>query len=1074
MASTLPIPDINVIGPSFIQRDSQTSDKPPPTDFNHPYTPYPIQTAFMQTLYSVLDRTVAAPSNPTTTTTTTNTNTATPSATFSSTAATLIPSSSSKSPSPPRLCNPTTLPTVHTVNRANQSLPTATSKDTSKDKGNGPSSNVPKPKGHAQIALFESPTGTGKSLSLICASLTWLRNHKRLQFETEIDKIKKQMEASGEPGWMVESALKRKREELAQRYEEMERTLERIREREREMEKEGEEGHQARGGKRRKLDRGKGDEDEGGKKKKGSSGGRGLTASDEDKEFLIEDWRDEGGLDENDPMGQLSKETRELLEKVGMGTAGGKKGGEEGAVAEEGIKIFYTSRTHSQLTQFIQELRRPEFPASVPTLDAHEEPAKEIVKQIPLSSRQKLCINPSVNKLGTLAAINERCQSLQQPKTPKEHRCPYLPNAANLKATHEFRDTALATLPDIEDLYQTGKQLKICPYYASRAAIPGAEVITLPYPLLLQKSAREALGIKLEGNIVIIDEAHNIMDAVSNVHAAEIKYTDLKRAKLSLGMYYQRFYQKLKGENRVMVAQLQRVVEALGVYIKSRLGRAAKGLKENQEGVVYDTNLLLATGGADQINLYKLIRYVQESKLAFKLEGYASYCEEESRDTDDEETEKEIKKREGRPPVLHTLCSFLTALTNLSSEGRLFYEKIPPPKGEIQDMKLSYMLLSPTHAFSSIAESARAVILAGGTMSPFEDYKAHLFPDVPPEKITTLSCGHVIPKENLCVWTLGSIAPDPKIDTGIGEDCFDFTFTKRNNPNMINRLGLVLLNLCSIVPDGVVAFFPSYIYLEEAIKVWKMCDQAMGPKPIWERLESKKAVFMDSKTESSEQTLQKYSDVIHSEVRPISPSGTRVKGALLLSVVGGKMSEGINFSDRLGRCVVVIGLPYPNAHSPEWVARREYLEDNFIERYNASHPITTTTPAPAPVIPPPSNTRHVHSSSSSKSKKRDRHNNPPNLAKLAARSVNVFYENATMRAVNQSIGRAIRHQNDYAAIILIDHRYEREHVRAKLPGWIREGWEETQRLVKEDGKPPKGLQSMVGRVNMFFRAKRQN
>ncbi|CCC05322.1 unnamed protein product [Sordaria macrospora k-hell] len=989
MASTLPIPDINVIGPSFIQRDSQTSDKPPPTDFNHPYTPYPIQTAFMQTLYSVLDRTVAAPSNPTTTTTTTNTNTATPSATFSSTAATLIPSSSSKSPSPPRL-----------------------SKTLLKTKAMVPAAMSPSPRAMHKLRSSNPPTGTGKSLSLICASLTWLRNHKRLQFETEIDKIKKQMEASGEPGWMVESALKRKREELAQRYEEMERTLERIREREREMEKEGEEGHQARGGKRRKLDRGKGDEDEGGKKKKGSSGGRGLTASDEDKEFLIEDWRDEGDW------------TRMIRWK----------GGEEGAVAEEGIKIFYTSRTHSQLTQFIQELRRPEFPASVPTLDAHEEPAKEIVKQIPLSSRQKLCINPSVNKLGTLAAINERCQSLQQPKTPKEHRCPYLPNAANLKATHEFRDTALATLPDIEDLYQTGKQLKICPYYASRAAIPGAEVITLPYPLLLQKSAREALGIKLEGNIVIIDEAHNIMDAVSNVHAAEIKYTDLKRAKLSLGMYYQRFYQKLKGENRVMVAQLQRVVEALGVYIKSRLGRAAKGLKENQEGVVYDTNLLLATGGADQINLYKLIRYVQESKLAFKLEGYASYCEEESRDTDDEETEKEIKKREGRPPVLHTLCSFLTALTNLSSEGRLFYEKIPPPKGEIQDMKLSYMLLSPTHAFSSIAESARAVILAGGTMSPFEDYKAHLFPDVPPEKITTLSCGHVIPKENLCVWTLGSIAPDPKIDTGIGEDCFDFTFTKRNNPNMINRLGL----------------------------------------PIWERLESKKAVFMDSKTESSEQTLQKYSDVIHSEVRPISPSGTRVKGALLLSVVGGKMSEGINFSDRLGRCVVVIGLPYPNAHSPEWVARREYLEDNFIERYNASHPITTTTPAPAPVIPPPSNTRHVHSSSSSKSKKRDRHNNPPNLAKLAARSVNVFYENATMRAVNQSIGRAIRHQNDYAAIILIDHRYEREHVRAKLPGWIREGWEETQRLVKEDGKPPKGLQSMVGRVNMFFRAKRQN
>ncbi len=197
------------------------------------------------------------------------------------------------------------------------------------------------------------------------------------------------------------------------------------------------------------------------------------------------------------------------------------------------------------------------------------------MKHIPLSSRQKLCINPSVARLGSLSAINDRCTELQQSKS-KDKRCGFVPNAENLKATHQFRDTALAMLPDIEDMYQTGKQLQICPYYASRTAIPGAEIITLPYPLLLQETAREALGIKLEGNVVIIDEAHNIMDAVANVYAAEIRLGDLRRARQMLGVYVKRFGKKLKGENRVMVAQIAKVVESLSEWLDGALKAKVK------------------------------------------------------------------------------------------------------------------------------------------------------------------------------------------------------------------------------------------------------------------------------------------------------------------------------------------------------------------------------------------------------------------------------------------------------------------------------------------------------------------
>ena len=43
-----------------------------------------------------------------------------------------------------------------------------------------------------------------------------------------------------------------------------------------------------------------------------------------------------------------------------------------------------------------------------------------------------------------------------------------------------------------------------------------------------------------------------------------------------------------------------------------------------------------------------------------------------------------------------------------------------------------------------------------------------------------------------------------------------------------------------------------------------------------------------------------------------------------------------------------------------------------------------------------------------------------------------------MKAVNQSIGRAIRHKGDYASIVLVDHRYSRANIIKQLPRWIKE------------------------------------
>ncbi|KAI2595678.1 regulator of telomere elongation helicase 1, partial [Homo sapiens] len=48
-----------------------------------------------------------------------------------------------------------------------------------------------------------------------------------------------------------------------------------------------------------------------------------------------------------------------------------------------------------------------------------------------------------------------------------------------------------------------------------------------------------------------------------------------------------------------------------------------------------------------------------------------------------------------------------------------------------------------------------------------------------------------------------------------------------------------------------------------------------------------------------------------------------------------------------------------------------------------------------------------------------------------------WYRQQASRAVNQAIGRVIRHRQDYGAVFLCDHRFAFADARAQLPSWVR-------------------------------------
>jgi chromosome transmission fidelity protein 1 len=128
------------------------------------------------------------------------------------------------------------------------------------------------------------------------------------------------------------------------------------------------------------------------------------------------------------------------------------------------VKIFYCSRTHSQLSQFSGEVRKVHVPPPYSSAeDGGASPLattelEESVKLLSLSSRKHTCIHEGVRKLGTIGAVNDRCMELQQSKTPKDQKCPYLPKKEDQVLVEQFRDQALAEVRDIEDLGRLGRK----------------------------------------------------------------------------------------------------------------------------------------------------------------------------------------------------------------------------------------------------------------------------------------------------------------------------------------------------------------------------------------------------------------------------------------------------------------------------------------------------------------------------------------------------------------------------------------------------------------------------------------
>lgn len=122
------------------------------------------------------------------------------------------------------------------------------------------------------------------------------------------------------------------------------------------------------------------------------------------------------------------------------------------------------------------------------------------------------------------------------------------------------------------NLYNTGKRTIACPYFAIRNTIPDADLVIMPYQSLLHAETRKQLGVEIDNTIVVFDEAHNVFEAVNQMHQCSMPYTGsngLLEALKCIKGYLEKYYKRLSKNSVEFLFDLLIFTNSLLKYLKT-------------------------------------------------------------------------------------------------------------------------------------------------------------------------------------------------------------------------------------------------------------------------------------------------------------------------------------------------------------------------------------------------------------------------------------------------------------------------------------------------------------------------
>jgi len=643
-------------------------------------------------------------------------------------------------------------------------------------------------------------------------------------------------------------------------------------------------------------------------------------------------------------------------------------------------QILYGVRTHAQLSQIVAELRKSAY-----------RPRMAVI-----GSRDQLCTNGLVKAQAaqrqvalSLACRQAARQAVSRNRVAGDCGCELYAGLGSGRFAERLHDQCGqgGRIWDVEDLTKVCSRGtdRGCSYYSSHVLAGDADIVFCPHNYILDPAVSKCRSHhrerwSLQGRIIVIDEAHNLEQACREAGSLQISLPELRqicRALRQMPLRHgdMRFGSDGKNFTCAQAAiELERLPEQIASFLE---GHQATKTAGPLCGALQRLWGLEASGkpGEAVSPTRDFFQYagLTSRKLLGKgmedlvLEAVDRLLQEQSTS----ETDNTPSPADGASEDAE-LFAALDKLKGLIFKLRLASQYpecyvVGISPAEGPAQSLSAWLMTPGVLFEIFAGSAHAVLLASGTLTPLSSLQAELA-DSPTLSSRALPEG---PLEALHVVSskqmLAAVLPCSGNLRLVG------TYDQWHTQEFLEELGNCVLQLILSIPGGVLCFLPSYQTLELATAAWKRRGGASGGGSLWRRMEEVKGVLVSEPRGAGKEMSDACTTFINS-VR----SG---HGALALAVYRGKMSEGLDFTDDLCRAVICIGIPYPQVNDPVVLAKRQWNDSRTHKAGNLNG--------------------------------------------------EQWYEQQAYRAINQALGRCLRHHKDFGAVLLLDARWASRGERAR-------------------------------------------